>query len=358
MSIPPKHVHRHIYHFTHIDNLLGLLKTGLLATNHPKFPKDSHRSVAEPTIQLRRAKTKVTCGPGGVVHDYVPLYLGSLSLMLLSVINKKNVDQMEILYFEFPIILLDREDVIFADASANTAEPPGFYSDPANLDNLNWSEIDSLKWSSSDDTLRHQRMAEALVHGQLSLTEARRVIVWNKAMKERVQEMVTKAGVAFPSIDFESPDRRHYFTKFMHGKPQESLVMGPRAIAHHYQSACEQMKQAEHAEDAPFDTPAKLLEALREDFGCLPETAELVGLKSANSVHKHTVGVHTLEVVEKLKSLSEYTNLPSKGDRTRVELAAYWLPTSTTSARDQSHGGPRMLGFSKSIRTMQLARCL
>ena len=86
--------------------------------------------MAEETIQTRRAEMEVTCGSGGVVHDYIPLYFGSMSPMLLAVLYKKNVDQMDILYFEFPIALVCRDDVIFTDASANTTEPPSFYSDP------------------------------------------------------------------------------------------------------------------------------------------------------------------------------------------------------------------------------------
>ena len=129
MPIPAAHANRLIYHFTHIDNLPGLLLTGFLANNHPKFPKGGHRSVAEKGIQQRRADLKVPCGLGGVVHDYVPLYFGSLSLMLLRVIHAKNIDQMDILYFEFPIDLLNTRDVVFTDASANTAEPdlPDFF---------------------------------------------------------------------------------------------------------------------------------------------------------------------------------------------------------------------------------------
>ncbi len=45
-------------------------------------------------------------------------------------------------------------------------------------------------------------------------------------------------------------------------------------------------------------------------------------LKSANGMHRHTVDVHTLEVVERLKSLPEYEDLSSQ-DRSRIELAAY-----------------------------------
>jgi hypothetical protein len=46
MSIPSPHKHRLVYHFSHIDNLPNLLKTGLLANNHQNFPKDDHRSIA------------------------------------------------------------------------------------------------------------------------------------------------------------------------------------------------------------------------------------------------------------------------------------------------------------------------
>src|SRR5579859_8081474 len=99
MSIPAKHAHRCIYHFTHVENLPRLVKTGFLCNNHPDFPAAGCRSIAEAGIQERRAAMDVPCGPGGKVHDYVPLYFGSLSPMLLAVVNKKNVDQYNILYF-------------------------------------------------------------------------------------------------------------------------------------------------------------------------------------------------------------------------------------------------------------------
>lgn len=324
MAIPTAHVNRRIYHFTHIDNLAGLLQTGFLANNHLDFPRSECRSVAEQSIQARRAEMEVCCGPGGVVHDYVPLYFGSRCLMLLAVVNKKNVDQMDMLYFEFPISLVNRDDVVFTDASANTISPPTFYSEPSDLEKLNWTEIDSLKWRSADDTLRHQRMAEVLVLSRLPLKKAVQVVVWNQSVKELVQQMVNEAALPFPPIGFESSDRRHYFVNFAdRNEKNQSIVTGPRGIAEKYESACEQVTQkAGRTEDAPFRTPRVLLDALRQDFGCLPQTAELVGLKSENGIHKRSVDIHTLEVVEKLKALPEFTSLPSEYQN-RVELAAY-----------------------------------
>lgn len=323
MPIPSPHQNRYIYHFTHIVNLPGLLKTGFLANNHPNFPKANHLSVAAQGIQSRRAQMAVPCSPGSVVHDYVPLYFGSKSLMLLGVINQKNIDQFEMLYFEFPISLICRDDVVFTDASANTDQPPNFYSNPADLDKLNWSEIDSQKWKSANDTLRHQRMAEVLVHSHLSLQDATRVVVWNKGIKDQVSLLVQQANAAFPAIDFESRDRYHWFKDFTVGDIKQYVVKGPREIFMHYQRACKQTNENKgQIINAPYEKPKQLLEALRENFGCIPQTAELVGLRSENGVHEQTVDIHTIEVIEKLKTLPEFTHLPIQYQN-RVELAAY-----------------------------------
>lgn len=321
MPIPAAYAHRYVYHFSHIDNLPGLLKHGFLSNNHPQFPK-KHRSIAAAGIQKRRAEMQVTCAPGGCVHDYVPLYFGSVSPMLLSVVNAKNVDQYDILYFEFPITLADQPDAVFSGASANTQVPPAFYSDPADLDKLDWGAIDCRKWGNVDEDFRHRRMAELLVRGQLPVTAAARCVVWNEDVKHRVQAIVGAAP--FPAIDFEnSRERPHWFTDFASGG-NASVVKGPGDIAMIFEQACALVNKhaGSHAGAAKFKNLKELRDGLRADFGCLPETAELVGLKSANGVHKRTVDVHTKEVVEKLLSLPEFAAL-DENPRLLVEIAGY-----------------------------------
>jgi hypothetical protein len=51
---------------------------------------------------------------------------------------------------------------------------------------------------------------------------------------------------------------------------------------------------------------AKNVEGLRADFGCIAQTAELVGLKSENGLRKRSVDVHTKEVVVALLESPEY----------------------------------------------------
>lgn len=323
MSIPKEYVNRLIYHFTHINNLPDLLRYGFLAKNHSGFPLLS-KSIAAASIQERRATMPVPCGAGGVVHDYVPFYFGSLSPMLLGVINSKNVDQSDILYFEFPIGLLNRSGAVFTDASANTGIPPNFYDSLSFLGNLNWSEIDSLKWKSQSEELRHQRMAEVLVPWHVSIQEASRIVVWNEGVKARVEQIVEDVGVPCPEIGFEFNTRRHWFKKFQ--PPEDKgygLVTGPSEISEMYYAAVDAVCEVDRPVfGARFTTPKALLEALRNNFGCLACTAELIGLRSENGIHKLTVDEHTFEVVKKLRSLPEFQVFDSI-TQDRLELAAY-----------------------------------
>lgn len=84
MRIPDKYKGRYFYHFTHIDNIESIVENnGLLSTNLKNEYGIGHHNVANMNIQNRRSEMKVTVGPGGVVHDYVPFYFASTNKMLL-----------------------------------------------------------------------------------------------------------------------------------------------------------------------------------------------------------------------------------------------------------------------------------
>ncbi|PHV31658.1 hypothetical protein CSQ94_20475 [Janthinobacterium sp. BJB312] len=320
--VPIDYAGRYVYHFSHIDNLEGLVKNGFLSTNHPSFPT-RHHSIAASSIQQRRAEMEVPCGPGGRVHDYVPCYFGSCSPMLLNVLHTKNIDQCDILYFEFPIDLVTRLDSVFTSASANTGVPPQFYSDPADLKFLDWGAIDSLKWGNPDDDYRHRRMAELLVHNNLPVYAATRCIVWNDDVKKNVEKIVN--GSKFPKIEFESPYRRHYY-KNLELKDNSTLIKGPGHIAAEfceaYENVVKHVEKKASSGRAKFDDLNALLEGLRTDFGCISHTSELVGLNSANGMHKQTVDMHTKDVVQRLLNLPEYAALDKKC-QDLAEIAVY-----------------------------------
>jgi hypothetical protein len=323
MPIPPEHSYRLAYHFTLLDNLPGIISGGLLAPNEQRRQNVAHRSIAEESIQARRSRMPVTCGPGGVVHDYVPFYFTSLSPMLQAVINAKNVDQHDLIHLAVPVTLLDRPEVVFTNAAANASQPPAFYTDPLHLKNLRWDLIDPQRWKWTSEE-KHLRMAEMLVHSAISLTDVSHIIVWNEGMKKKVEDIFAAANVVPLPIEFSGHRRtNHYFTTFWNPKSNVSIVTGPKEIYRTYKSAVEYIASEGFSANGQFPNLRKMLKALRLDLAALPETAELVGLESENDMHREDVGNHTLSVVRNLRASPEFLAL-SENDQMLIEIAAYF----------------------------------
>ena len=82
MDVP---VSTKILRFLHIDNLSVVMQRGGL--HAPNFtPQDglTYKTIHNIDVQLKRADKLIPCGPGGVIHDYVPFYFGPLSPMMLN----------------------------------------------------------------------------------------------------------------------------------------------------------------------------------------------------------------------------------------------------------------------------------
>jgi HD superfamily phosphodiesterase len=321
MAIPKEYQGRCIYHFTHIDNLESILKYGLLSTNLKQKKGIKHSVIAYEGIQDRRATMEVPCGPGGVVHDYAPLYFCTRSPMLYAVVTGKIADEQLIVYLEYPISIIEDYPSVFTDASANTGTPPNFYDDPEDLDKINWEIVDTWKWGQKYDvpgeTSRKQaKMAEVLIHKRLDCSKINRIVVWNKSIADEVKRIYTDKGftptpVAIGEWDF-------YFVN-----DRRPPVTGPYFIKRQYEETVDDLiKHLGEGSSPTYDSLRELRDALRSDFNCLPETAELVGLESDNPLHTEDVADHTIEVVEGLDRIGEYQSLNGTG-KLIVELAAY-----------------------------------
>jgi len=310
MAIPSEYANRSLYHFTHINNLPEIVEHGALySKNMKELLGIVNTNIANEEIQHIRSTMEVTCGPGGVVHDYVPLYFCKRSPMLSSLVYNKVVDERSIIYLEFPIQILEYYKSVFTSASANTKLNPKFYDTASELENLDWDCIATWAWRDGD--VRKKKQAEAFVYKALPLNSLKNVIVYNQSMKKRVETLFTKHRISIPIII--GKDHGYYINN----------VNGPDLIYEKCMVTVESViKNLGYNQFPKYDNLFNLRKSLREKFDCLPETSELIGLETENQKHSDDVGKHTCKVVSELLKTSEYEAMDDT-DQLLVEIAAF-----------------------------------
>lgn len=320
MEIPVNLKGKYAYHFTSIDNLGSIIENGLLCTNLKNHQNISHQNIAERGIQGRRSTMSVPCSDGKFVHDYVPFYFSKRNSMQLGVINKKNIDQIFLIYFAIPLeIIEEKSDVVFSDASANTDIPPNFYNSSSlnMLNSLNWDAINSKKWACPTEEYRHQKMAELLVPGSIQISEVAYIVVGNKWIKEKVEKVFHTKGVLPPTIQY---DTDHYYINFYAGGNQ-SIITGPfllkRAMEHTISEICKSCSVYKK-----YGSIRDALEAIEKNFSSIKELDDIDGLKASYWPHTDDVGTHSRKVAGALEQFNEYNGL-SDADKEIVLISAY-----------------------------------
>jgi len=347
MPIPAEHKGRYIYHFTHLVNLENIVENGLLSTNLKNELGIEHVDIANQDIQHQRATMTVTCGPGGFVHDYVPFYFSARGPMLLSVLNSKNVDQQFIIYLAIPISHVSRDDVVFTSASANTATPPTFFENPADLGKLTWDIIDSYDWSYSSEDDRHAKMAEVLIHRKLEISDVEYVVVWNEGIRDEVKRILKSVDAA-PSTVFDGYIRNyggkqnhqnHYFYKFWLPKKGKSVITGPCSLKVTFDATVTNIikKRQSPIKSPQFKNVSDAIVQIEDDFSILPELEKIVDLETANQIHWQSVGNHSKRVAKKITQQTEYNSLPTYRKKI-LKLAAYLHDIGKGVSRKDSKG--------------------
>ncbi|QXA21575.1 Uncharacterised protein [Lelliottia amnigena] len=313
---------KYVYHFTYFTNLEQIIKHGLLSTNNKEKQNLAHENIANNDIQHRRSEMRVPCGPGGVVHDYVPFYFTKRSPMLLNVIKNKNIDQEGIIYLAVPIEVVEKSSVVFTSFSANTLTPPDFYSDPADLKELNWDIITRQIWVPKPDSLKQQKMAELLIHNRVLISDISYIVVWDAEIKQCVSNLLTNNGLHHLEVrdDWRSFDDHYFHDLNVAGKI--NIVSGPIILLKETQSTIKFIKENKPSHPS-YENLNDALNAINHDFDCIKELSDINGLETDNTVHREDVGTHTRSVVSLLKMEHEYEIL-SERERQVITLAAYF----------------------------------
>lgn len=189
-----------IYHITHINNLLSIIKSGgLYCCSRMRINGINHTNIAHQSIQDRRSSTDVPIPPYGTLHDYVPFYFAPRSPMLYT-ISKGNVagyegGQHQVIHLVTAIDTLDAAKIpfVFTDGHAIMFYT-NFYNQLSDLDNVDWEIMKSKYWNDTpeDGDRKRRRQAEFLIYNYLSWKYIYHIGVYNQEMAEQVSRIVRR----------------------------------------------------------------------------------------------------------------------------------------------------------------------
>lgn len=182
---PPTVADRWIYHFTHLDNLPGILAAGELRCDVSAREGMTRTEVGAADIKEARRRRTIPIPPGGHVGDYVPFYFAPRSPMMYRiacehrdrVADRYPGGDTPLVYLVTTVGAVDRDGLawVASDGNAATATTE-FTSDLGELAGMvDWPLMSAERWNSTPDDPDRQRrrQAEFLVHASLPLTLVR-----------------------------------------------------------------------------------------------------------------------------------------------------------------------------------------
>lgn len=184
-----------IYRFIHIDNLTVVLtRAALHAPNH--VPNDGlvYKTIHNVDIQAQRRVTAISCGPGGVIHDYVPFYFGPRTPMLYQLhtgwVAGYDEGQTPLIYLisSAQAVEAGGAHFVFSDGHG-IAKFTDWFDELADLGKLDWTAIGARIWKDTVNNMDRQRrkQAEFLVHRVCPWQLVHEIAVINSAMKTNVE---------------------------------------------------------------------------------------------------------------------------------------------------------------------------
>jgi hypothetical protein len=195
--------HRLIMHFTHVENLPGILAAGCLQADSLVDRSSALRvEAADLAVKARRKQRRVPLAPFGWVADYVPFYFAPRSPMLLT-LSKGNVptysdgqDPLVYLVSSADAVAAAGQPCLFSDG--NCASPlTQFFGDLALVGSVvDWELMTARMWANTpdDQDRMRRRMAEFLVHKRVPVGCISLIVVRHETMRRRVEVILAAHG--------------------------------------------------------------------------------------------------------------------------------------------------------------------
>ena len=192
-----------IYHITHVDNLPGIAREGLVSDRKMMERGGPARVIGMSEIKRRRVeKLAVSCHPGTKVGDYVPFFFCPRSVMLYVIYRANHPDleyrdgQGQIVHLEAGLYdamdWADAQNVPWAFSYSNAgAGYTEFGSSRDELDQLDWNAIAARNFR--DPEVKERKQAEFLLHDQFPFILVKRIGVQSQAVLPDAQGAIRNA---------------------------------------------------------------------------------------------------------------------------------------------------------------------
>jgi hypothetical protein len=188
----------YVYRLMHIDNLsLCLSRRGLHAPHHCPADGGTYRVIHDTEVQAKRGAYFISCGPRGVIHDYVSFYFGYLSPMLLRLhtgrVAGHSGDQSSLLYLVTTVQVIRDSAIpfVFSDGHG-IARFTEWFDSLDRLDAVDWDTVFQRYWADTTEDMDRQRrkQAEFLIHHFCPWDLIRGIAVIDEAARARVAAII------------------------------------------------------------------------------------------------------------------------------------------------------------------------
>ncbi|MCX2544118.1 DUF4433 domain-containing protein [Pseudomonas sp. COW5] len=192
-----------IWRIVHRDNLPWILDNGLHCANS-EVQAPQYVNIGNVDLIDKRRSRQVPIAPKGALADYVPFYFTPFSVMMQNIhsgwsVQQRTNDEIVILVSSLYRVAELNLPFVFTNAHAYPSWT-NYYSDLANLDQIDWSILQRRDFKRDpDDPRKMERyQAEALIHNHLPITGLLGIMCHTDAMKERIEQDVAARGLTLP----------------------------------------------------------------------------------------------------------------------------------------------------------------